>query len=304
MSTLSPTTTGFDHWLQDINRICGCFHAEPQQAGFLGSIAPFQSGNLKFSQVQASQARLYRTSADLDDRGDHYFMVFQQQGSASLQQQGHSSSLAAGDISLIDSRYPCDIRFGQGSQQISLILPHEVVARNLRTRELPMARRLSARTPVARLATALMKELSTTERLSLAEGDAFLDAISSLLAPLNHNRDTDEPQRPQRQLQRLMDFIDAHIADPTLSPETIAAAANCSQRTLYRLFAEHGGVQAYLRNRRLDLCASQLRTLPIIEKTSAVGYNFGFVDSSHFCTRFRQRYGMTPTAYRKMYGGR
>lgn len=75
-----------------------------------------------------------------------------------------------------------------------------------------------------------------------------------------------------------------------------------SLRSLYRLFARQGLVVAqYIRNRRLDLCAQALRSAAEQEKLAGVGLDWGFADHSHFSTAFKQRFGMSPSEYRRQY---
>lgn len=75
-----------------------------------------------------------------------------------------------------------------------------------------------------------------------------------------------------------------------------------SVRSLYRMFARKGLVVAqYIKNRRLDLCAHALRSAPVRQKLSDIGYSWGFADHSHFSTAFKTRFGITPGEYRKQY---
>ena len=82
----------------------------------------------------------------------------------------------------------------------------------------------------------------------------------------------------------------------------MAAELGVSLRSLYRLFARRGLVVAqYIRNRRLDLCAQALRSAAGQEKLAGVGLDWGFADHSHFSTAFKQRFGMSPSEYRRQY---
>ncbi len=301
MTTQAHTSEQFDHWLNDINNICGRFQAEPAGEPFSGTIKGYYSGSLKFSHVQTQHCRLFRTDADIqEDLNDHYFMVFQLNGCAQIQQADNRSELACGDIYLLDSRLPFELVFTNQSQQISLILPRNISNQNQHNHPLPTAKRLHAQLPMTRLANSLMQELGQNPSLNMLESDAFLDAISSLLTPLQREKFPGNYVQA-RQFDKLQRLIDAHLTDATLTPACIATEAGLSQRSLYRLFTEHGGVKTYIRNRRLDFCARELRTAIHVEKIAAVGYSFGFVDSSHFCTRFKHRFGLTPAAYRKRY---
>ncbi|MCY1290749.1 Transcriptional activator FeaR [compost metagenome] len=73
-------------------------------------------------------------------------------------------------------------------------------------------------------------------------------------------------------------------------------------RGLYRMFAKKGLVVAqYIKNRHLDFCAESLRSAGGEQKLSALGYAWGFSDSSYFSTAFKARFGVSPGEYRKRY---
>jgi AraC-like DNA-binding protein len=60
-------------------------------------------------------------------------------------------------------------------------------------------------------------------------------------------------------MARIRAFIERHLADPDLSPATIAAAHHISTRTLHKLYkAERHPVAASIRRRRLERCRLDL----------------------------------------------
>lgn len=68
------------------------------------------------------------------------------------------------------------------------------------------------------------------------------------------------------------------------------------------MFAKNGLVLAqYIRNRRLDICAVNLRNPRSTIKLSALGSAWGFSNSSYFTTASKQRFGVSPGEYRKRY---
>jgi AraC-like DNA-binding protein len=97
---------------------------------------------------------------------------------------------------------------------------------------------------------------------------------------------------PARRLQAER-YICAHLADPHLNPDAIAAALHLSRRSLYAtVFPREGGVAAHVRAQRLTrahdlLCTT---TLPVAAIAAAVG----LPDAAHFSRLFRRTYGHTP----------
>lgn len=98
--------------------------------------------------------------------------------------------------------------------------------------------------------------------------------------------------------------IKAHIAarltQPELSAESVAAYHGISPRYLRALFeAEHTSFSDHLREQRLRrahamLSSSNFAALGV----SAIAYDCGFGDLSHFNHVFRRRYGATPSDVR------
>lgn len=291
-----------DGWLQRVNELCGRFCAKALGEEFAGRIEQYQGGALKMSFNDIAHARLYRTERELaagEDKG--YFAVFQLEGRAQMAQDTQRIVLAPGDITLIDAARPSEFEYGEGSRQLSLILPREVVERSLRFSSVRSCARIAAHTPVAVLAHGLVRESARQEGLSLAESEATLDALVSLLRPVLAGGDSDDDPHA-RLFRRAQAFIERHICEAELCPELIAREIGVSLRGLYRLFARHQLVVAqYIRNRRLDLCAEALRHGGGELKLSALGYDFGFSDASYFSSAFKARFGVSPGEYRKRY---
>lgn len=96
-------------------------------------------------------------------------------------------------------------------------------------------------------------------------------------------------------------FVRRRLADPDLTPATIAAAHHVSRSYLYRLFQADGlGVASYIRDQRLeharrDLADPRLRALPV----HAVAARWGFPRAAEFTRAFRTAYGHPPSAVRE-----
>ncbi|MFB9835871.1 helix-turn-helix domain-containing protein [Actinoallomurus acaciae] len=96
-------------------------------------------------------------------------------------------------------------------------------------------------------------------------------------------------------------YIDRHLRDPALDPNTIAKGLGVSLRTLHRTFAESDeSVMAYVRRRRLDHARIEMATQDSSVTITYLAARWQFADAAHFSRAFRQRFGLTPTQYRKM----
>ncbi len=105
-------------------------------------------------------------------------------------------------------------------------------------------------------------------------------------------------------LLRITLYIDAHLADPGLSAEQIAAAHNISSRQLYRVWAraDYGVPLAeWTLRRRLERARDQLTDCDPAELTiAAIARGNGFANASHFARQFRQAFKMTPREWRRV----
>ncbi|MDH4988405.1 helix-turn-helix transcriptional regulator [Aminobacter anthyllidis] len=110
--------------------------------------------------------------------------------------------------------------------------------------------------------------------------------------------DTAEQVRPSLGAARL-ELVKAEIfrqlTDPELSVTAIARRQGITPRYIQRLFEQEGlTFSEFLRDARLDLARKSLDA-PGAATVSAIAFDAGFNDLSHFNRVFRQRFGATPT---------
>jgi AraC-like DNA-binding protein len=97
--------------------------------------------------------------------------------------------------------------------------------------------------------------------------------------------------------ERIVQYIDKHLSESDLGAVRLQQAFGVSRAQLYRQFAELGGIQHYIRNKRLqavlrDLCNEPQQSITeIIER-------YGFSNERQFQRAFRARFGMTASQVR------
>lgn len=290
----------FQHWLEQINRVCGDFGARTLGIQFHGAIQEHQRGAIRLSEVEVSEASLYRSDREVNaGSNDHFYAVFQLEGQCLLEQENQRVALDRGDITLVDASRASVLTYPGHSRQLSLILPRQVMERGLRFTQVACGRRIAAQTPLAVLARSLIREACQQRQWELNESEAALDALVTLLSPALGQSGQDNHERL---FKKAVAFIDAHLHEDELCPDWIAKVVGTSTRGLYRLFSRRGlGVAQYIRNRRLDVCAERLRGLQQDAKLSSLGLECGFSDATHFFTAFKARFGQSPGEYRKRY---
>ncbi|GAA3420318.1 hypothetical protein GCM10018952_63000 [Streptosporangium vulgare] len=141
------------------------------------------------------------------------------------------------------------------------------------------------------------------DRLRL--GTVLTDLLTALLA---HRLEADTVVPPaSRQrilLLRIHAFMQQHLADPQLSPATIAAAHGISIRTLHRLFqTQDTTVAAWIRTQRLNRCRRDLSDPTLHDRPiHAIATRWGFTDVTNFSHAFSTAYGLNPRDYRRQLG--
>ncbi|MEU5609016.1 helix-turn-helix domain-containing protein [Streptomyces sparsogenes] len=99
-------------------------------------------------------------------------------------------------------------------------------------------------------------------------------------------------------LPRIQKFIEQHLSDPDLSPESIARAHHISVRYLHKLFRDEGTtVGRWVRHRRLEECQRELVRAKGRRTIAAVARRWGFISPTHFSRVFRATYGMSPSEW-------
>jgi AraC-like DNA-binding protein len=101
-------------------------------------------------------------------------------------------------------------------------------------------------------------------------------------------------------MARVQAYIDRHLGDPTLSPQSIADAHFISVRYLHRLFeAEEVTVAGWVRARRLERCRRDLLDPALRDRpVSAIAARWGIPNAAHFSRVFRDAYGVPPIELR------
>ncbi|MFJ3639716.1 helix-turn-helix domain-containing protein [Streptomyces sp. NPDC090108] len=108
-----------------------------------------------------------------------------------------------------------------------------------------------------------------------------------------------EAKKTPSTLVRIMeDLADARLADPELSPETLARELHVSVRTLQRAFAvTDESIMSYVRRKRLEEARLALAGAARGLSLSELAAYWQFSDRSHFIRAFKKQYGRTPAEY-------
>lgn len=103
--------------------------------------------------------------------------------------------------------------------------------------------------------------------------------------------------------ERARRAVHARLADPGLTPASLAQTIGVSRSVLYRLFEPIGGVASYIRNCRLAEARRAIADSADMRRIHQIADACGFSSSQEFSRAFRHRYGHSPSEARAEISG-
>lgn len=134
-----------------------------------------------------------------------------------------------------------------------------------------------------------------------ALAQTILDLLAMSVAASLGGRPADADQNDRGLRHQLCDTIERQLGSPSLTTARLSRAMGVSRSTLYRLLQDEGGVQAYIRERRLARIADTLRDPRDRQTIAALAERWGFCDAAYLGRAFREAYGITPGDYRALH---
>ena len=213
-------------------------------------------------------------------------------------------AFSPGDISLTDFSSPFQWRFAEASMTMclrftyaGLCLPAEVIrsaAGDLSTSPLYVL----FQTHVLQLYHVLEEDVPASAVESL--GSATLELARAVVATVGQDDLVRNDVANEALVTRIEAYVQQHLADPGLSPESIAKAHHISVRQLYKLWSDREfGLAEWIIRGRLEGARRDIAkggSLGI----AAVARRWGFTDSTHFGRRFRAAYGLSPREWKQV----
>jgi AraC-like DNA-binding protein len=271
---------------------------------YAGRMLRFDLGTVRAFLVSADPNTVLRTPHGIA-LGDPEFLDFyvMRRGRCRVSQDDRSSTLAPGDMSHLDSSRPYVMRAMEPFELVSFSLPKRLLRSQLDAISARTALRIPGDSSLGSLMAPFLSGL--VDRLQDGEvaehHEELSESIFGLLRALAFDGPGAALPMPSTALRpRIKAYIDGHLDDPALGPETIAAAHFISVRYLHKLFVPEGAsVSEWIRHRRLDRCQRDLANPALAHQTIVtIASRWGLTNGPHFSRLFRSRYGCSPREYR------
>jgi len=274
---------------------------------FNGSIVRGSLGEMSLAEVY-SEAQVVRHACSHGalTRNSIFFLHLQLEGQSLSRQDGRESLLRAGDFTLHDSTRRYELVFSGPNRVLVLGIPSLTLRRQIGCPECLAAILM----PGARGASGLLSELlrkywseyhqdldeQTGSRIAIA----ILNLIGAAYADLPQAL-ADRSSLGTAHRIRIVNYIEAHLNEPDLTPTRIADACKMTPRYLHHLFSDQDETVArYILRRRLEACSRALASSSQRGRTvTAIAFDYGFNSQTHFGRVFRAQYHMTPREYRR-----
>ncbi len=279
---------------------------QPSSVGFLGQVTAQTFGDLGLARVISDPHTVFRSPTLIRKSSEDDFLVnLTVRGCVTVTQHERDAVLRPGDFTVYDSARPCRIACRDPFELLVLKVP-----RPLFDAHCPLARDAMA-TPVpgdhgvGALFAPFFRSLTVhASGLSLDASARIGATLLELLATALSDQ-TDSGVRlgvPRAaHMDRARRYMVDRIADPDLSPTTVAQALGISVRYLHAIFrAEDTSPSRWILQQRIHV-AARLLTDPGQNGRSVtdIAYAVGFKDASHFTRTFKDRHGVSPREYRR-----
>jgi AraC-like DNA-binding protein len=276
---------------------------EPRAAGPgkktpTGSASGVIIGSIIIAKVAFTAQDFVRTAERIAVTPDHLLLHLYMTGGFNGEITGQQTTIGPGKVAMIDLAHPVNTR-AFASSTISLIVPRmllsDVPLDKMKPRLDPFRNDLLA----AHIRSLQERSAQLTEddvEATVAETVVFL---KRLLTATPDDKLEAQKQADETILALTEAAIRDNLASPDLSPEWLAQKLEISRASLYRVFADHGGIMKYVQERRLLAVQAALSDPLEMRRLSKLAADLGFSSEAHFSRSFRARFGVTASAYRK-----
>ncbi|MGU3422946.1 helix-turn-helix domain-containing protein [Methylobacterium sp. D54C] len=298
-TTTQPEEQAIETWRQLMRLMYSIDPAPRNVAGNApqGGIAVYRLGSMLVNRTVWRAQHVSRDQRLADATPDHIAFQLCRSGSYYGDISGRTAALLPGTVAVANRRRM--LAGNLAADTMGLVMPRHLFV-GLDTDALAVRFDAARNRLLAARVDLLYRSLPLTpiEQVPALETE-LTGFVRHLLDPSRAFDVLEGPELDLGQFALAERFILARLSDPDLVPEDIAAGLGISRSVLYRLFAPHGGVRAFILDRRFRTLRHALAD-PLERRSLAqLAQAYGIRSLQHLSHGFRQRYGISPRAWRE-----
>ena len=304
---LLPASDRIDAWQWNAQQICGDCRIRLPKTSFHGSIEIRNIAGLPLTRFSSSALSFWKGPFDhVTAQNRSCLIITQIAGTRQYLQSGKEILLKPGDSTIIDTSIPWSSNCDTDCVRLYLRVPRWMMQDQLHIHEIPTAQKIGGTTTPGAVLSRLSQNLY--DEVAWMKGEELggaLDHYFDVLAACTRGEAAQPAAVPELKA-RILQFIDAHLEEHTLSPSAIAEAMSISARHLHRVFSVTScTVGEYIRALRLDQCRKDLADPGLQGKSiTEIAFARGFCDAAHFSHSFRKQFGISARGFRAKFATR
>ncbi|MEE4596067.1 helix-turn-helix domain-containing protein [Streptomyces sp. DSM 41524] len=279
---------------------------------FRAKVHVLDLGELQVSALSFPHLEITRTAKVIRQSDPEVYMInYHLGGEGSFSQARSDTAFHVGDVMVLDSSRPFDAHvhtLQDNWSQLNVQFPHKLLPLPEKTVQRLLAVPISGRSGMGGVFARWLTDLNARAgEFTPADiptlTSVTLDLLASVIARCLEAEEALTPEARRSALRAQINaFVEQHLADPDLSPQTIADAHHISLRHLQQLLAENDtSPAAWVRRRRLERCRLDLANPRLNARPiQAIAERWGFTNPTHFSRLFRATYGIPPRDYRHL----
>lgn len=295
---------GFEAWSAAVSSTFVPLAATPRVPvdRFRGAVDSATTGGVQMTRVRGGGAEIRRSAGTIRRADPGVIKVaLAVAGTSTVQQHDRAAALSPGDLVVYDTSAPYRLALTGDFDMLVAVIDRSrlpVADRDLRD---ATARTVAGTGAIGAILRPAMLAMRPGSADAITSAGTFLEsALIDLVTAALRVNGTTAPAAGDAVYRAARDHIEAHLADPGLSPGGVAAQVGVSMRYLQKLFAADGdSVAAFIRRRRLERCRLDLANPALAQRPiTAIAHLNGFADASHFSRLFHAEFGWSPREYR------
>ncbi len=279
----------------------------PRDQPIFGAIETSRIGSIDVTQVRSNGQRIRRTPTQVRRSGEDYCLaMLLREGHGYSVQDGRTATMQPGDFVINDCTRPYELVFDSPHHDLFVVrVPRLHLESHLGNLTALTATTITAENPAGRLLHSTVNTLhATAGSVHPAAAGGMGDAITNIVVAGLRSLPTADLRKPSPlkayHLARAKTYVLDHLRDPDLSALSVAAALRMTPDHLHRLFRDEPvSIGHLIWQSRLDACRQDLADPSLRHHgISDIAFSWGFNDAAHFSRSFRERFGLSPRAWR------